>query len=97
MRLSLRHTGPLLLASSIPVVLAVCVWASIGIWREAYGAGPPYFSQTTNMDKWQDPTGQLLRLNGVGLVLIGVLAAAIWRTRRRSSADRPPRVPRLEG
>ncbi|MCP4342482.1 MAG: hypothetical protein GY799_27280 [Desulfobulbaceae bacterium] len=27
---------------------------------EAYGAGPPYYSRTTNMDKWRDPLPEIM-------------------------------------
>jgi hypothetical protein len=78
--------GQLAFAGLIAAVIIVCVWASARVWAEAYGAGPPYFSQTTNMDKWQDPSSQLVWLNGIGLVLVGVLAMAIWRLRRRRTS-----------
>jgi hypothetical protein len=73
----------LLFAGLIAAVVITCVWASTRVWNEAYGAGPPYFSQTTNMDKWQDPSSQLVTLNGTGLLLVSVLAFGILRLRRR--------------
>jgi hypothetical protein len=72
----------LLFAGLIAAVISVCVWASTSVWDEAYGAGPPYFNRTTNMDKWQDPSAQLLRLNGIGLLIVTALAMAILRLRR---------------
>jgi hypothetical protein len=80
-----RAVGQLVFAGLIAAVIIVCVWASARVWAEAYGAGPPYFSQTTNMDKWQDPSSQLVWLNGVGLGLVGVLAVGLLRLRRRPS------------
>jgi hypothetical protein len=76
----------LVFAGLIAAVIMVCVWASARVWAEACGAGPPYFSQTTNMDKWQDPSSQLVWLNGVGLAIVGVLATAMWRLRRRRTS-----------
>jgi len=31
---------------------------------EFYGSGPPYYSRTTNMDKWIDPLPSLIKVNG---------------------------------
>ncbi len=39
---------------------------------EAYGSGPPYYGQTTNMDKWESPVLFLVLFNGV-LVSIAFL------------------------
>jgi hypothetical protein len=78
--------GQLVFAGLIAAVIGVCVWASSRVWAEAYGAGPPYYSQTTNMDKWQDPSSQLVWLNGVGLAVVAVLAVGMLRLRRRRPA-----------
>lgn len=40
---------------------------------EAFGAGPPYYSRTTNMDKWINPLPQLLLGDLVALVVGGLL------------------------
>lgn len=42
---------------------------------EAYGSGPPYYSRTTNMDKWNDPLPELILLD---LGALAVAAALIW-------------------
>ena len=73
----------LIYAFAITAVVALCGWASLRVWGEAYGAGPPYYGRTTNMDKWQDPSAQLVWLNGIGLALIAGLALALRRSRRR--------------
>ncbi|OWK30966.1 hypothetical protein [Sphingomonas mucosissima] len=42
--------------STVSIVAAVAaVWISAGVLIEAYGAGPPYYGRTTNMDKWTSP------------------------------------------
>lgn len=37
---------------------------------EAFGSGPPYYSRTTNMDKWQNPTIFLVTFNLVSVLII---------------------------
>jgi hypothetical protein len=75
-----------LLTALIATTVAVCAWASTRVWDEAYGAGPPYYGRTTNMDKWEDPRSQLLWLNGSGLMLVAALLVAM-RTMRRSRSS----------
>ncbi|WP_042339225.1 hypothetical protein [Paraburkholderia ferrariae] len=38
---------------------------------EAYGSGEPYYSRTTNIDKWSNPLPVLAVVDGIA-VLIGV-------------------------
>nr|WP_309690726.1 hypothetical protein [Armatimonas sp.] len=52
-----------------------------GTLDESYGSGPPYFSRTVNMDKWSDPTPQLLYFSIPGAVLIVVLILPLFRRR----------------
>jgi hypothetical protein len=49
-------------ASRIVVIAIffVVAWISFDNYYEAFGPGPPYYSQTTNMDKWADPTGFII-------------------------------------
>ena len=39
----------------------------------AFGAGPPYYSQTTNMDKWQNPVPCLIGLDLFILIVVFLL------------------------
>jgi hypothetical protein len=73
-----RSTGLL----SALALLGFAGWLNYSQLSEAYGSGPPYYSRTTNMDKWNDPLPGLLMIDAVCL-LIG--AAAIQLFRRRSS------------
>ena len=57
-------------------------WLSYDSLREAYGSGPPYYSRTTNMDKWHNPIPGLLMLDGLALLMS---AAAVQLYRRRRS------------
>ena len=48
----------------------------------AFGAGPPYYNQTTNMDKWQNPVPYLVGLDLIVLVVVFSLsrwASGLWR------------------
>ena len=48
----------------------------------AFGSGPPYYSQTANMDKWQNPIPYLVGLDLLVLVVIFLLsrwALRLWR------------------
>ncbi|NIF91252.1 hypothetical protein [Burkholderia sp. Cy-637] len=52
--------------------------------QEAYGDGPPYYGRTTNMDKWESPFPMLLPVDAVVIVLLGVYAIWLRRTRSRN-------------
>ena len=48
----------------------------------AFGLGPPYFGQTTNMDKWQNPMPYLVVMDTIVLAVIFLLsrwALRLWR------------------
>lgn len=48
----------------------------------AYGSGPPFYDQTTNMDKWQNPIPYLVGFDLVVIVAIYFLsrwALKLWR------------------
>lgn len=60
-------------------LLVAVLWLNISVLTEAYGAGPPYYGRTTNMDKWSSPWPWLGPLD-VAAVL-GMLG--IMRPRRR--------------
>ena len=48
--------------------------------NEAYGNGPPYYSRTTNMDKWVDP---LPTLAAVDAFTVLIVVAALYFTQRK--------------
>ncbi|MDN7603718.1 hypothetical protein QZM68_28575 [Burkholderia gladioli] len=52
--------------------------------QDAYGDGPPYYGRTTNMDKWESPFPMLLPVDAVVIVLLGVYAIWLRRTRSRN-------------
>lgn len=45
----------------------------------AFGSGPPYYSQTTNMDKWQNPVPYLVGLDLI--ILVAVFLLSRWSLR----------------
>jgi hypothetical protein len=67
------------------LVLTAAAWVTVTRITEAFGAGPPYYSRTTNMDKWENPTPMLVAVDLTALVVVGMLLAA--RPRRGSSSS----------
>lgn len=66
---------------AVMLVLLILVTAfNIFNLHEAYGRGPPYYSRTTNMDKWSDPL-PLLALIDVATIL--ALAAYLYLLRKK--------------
>ncbi|WP_109482329.1 hypothetical protein [Paraburkholderia sp. C35] len=45
---------------------------------EAYGNGPPYYSRTVNMDKWQSPLPVLAAIDMAALLILA-FAVRCWR------------------
>ncbi|SFN91455.1 hypothetical protein [Nitrosospira briensis] len=72
--MSRRREGIVLLMVGA-LVLAVTAYVNYETISEAYGAGPPYYSRTTNMDKWSNPWPELL----VGNVVAALVARLILR------------------
>ena len=65
------------LVSSV-IAVAALAWFNYASLSEAYGGGPPYYSRSTNMDKWSNPLPVLIPLDS-----LAVGAAALLLTRRR--------------
>jgi hypothetical protein len=63
----------------VALIVGVVIFNGFNL-TEAYGSGEPYYSRTTNMDKWTDPLPALYTTDVVTAVLtVGYL---VW-TRRR--------------
>lgn len=62
------------------IVVGGALWIGVDLLREAYGAGPPYYGRTVNMDKWTSPWGLLAV---VAVVATGVVALLLkpWQGR----------------
>lgn len=46
------------------------VYVNIDAIVGGYGDGPPYYSRTTNMDKWESPVPTLVVLDIVSIVVL---------------------------
>lgn len=57
------------------LLLAGVAFATYEALAEAYGAGPPYYSRTTNMDKWSDPLPDILFADIIAAAVAGVF---VW-------------------
>ena len=80
-----RGIGMLMFAAAA-LVLVAAAFVSYEALTEAYGAGPPYYSRTTNMDKWRDPLAEVLVGDLVASAVSGLLVwAGIRKLRRRTS------------
>ena len=66
-------------------VLLICFVAYINFQQltEAFGSGPPYYSRTTNMDKWTNPIPYLLIID---LMTIGIIYL-MWTCRSRRQTE----------
>lgn len=69
-------------------IAAIATWITTIQLIEAYGGGPQYYGQTTNMDKWESPRPFLLALGGITLVVILLSRVAL-----RSPRDGHPTPP----
>lgn len=65
----------LLILGAIVAFTTYFNYASI---TEAYGSGPPHYSQTTNMDKWRDPWPILLIVDVIAVALVGFISVRLY-------------------
>lgn len=66
-------------AIAVMALLGTALWLNVNVLTETYGAGPPYFGRTTNMDKWSSPWPWLGPVDVVAaLAILGIM-----RPRRR--------------
>lgn len=76
-----RSTRILILTVMVALVSLVVAFNWINL-SEAYGSGPPYYSRTTNMDKWTNPLPVLTAVDVLSLLIVALLALWIRRSRR---------------
>jgi hypothetical protein len=70
--------------------IAAAAWYTATSLTEAFGSGPPYYSRTTNMDKWESPVPTVIAVDLAALALSAVVLSPLFRRRdpvRRT--DRP--------
>ena len=78
----MRRLGLVLGTCASIIVLAMAAWRNYEALVEYYGAGPPYYSRTTNMDKWASPVVGLVLVDGAAIGLAaGLLRLALRRAR----------------
>lgn len=54
------------------IIIAGLIVFNIFNLIEAYGSGPPYYSRTTNMDKWENPLPTLFSIDAVAIAVIAL-------------------------
>jgi hypothetical protein len=70
-------------ATTLAVALIVGVGViNVSVLDEAYGAGPPYYGLTLNMDKWTSPWPLLVGIDIAALALAVVVAHLVRRAKR---------------
>lgn len=76
---------------------AFLTWFNVDTLREHFGSGPPYFSRTTNMDKWTDPRPGLVMIDVPALLMTGVAIRLFTRRRAERLALESVPEPDAEG
>lgn len=67
-----NHAGILFAMALLALLILVLMFNIINL-KEAYGKGPPpYYSRTTNMDKWTNPIPVLLVIDTVTALAISI-------------------------
>jgi multisubunit Na+/H+ antiporter MnhC subunit len=64
-------------------ILATTLVLDYNTYVEFYGSGPPYYNQTTNMDKWVDPMPGLIITNSISFVISTTIVLTIWKIRKK--------------
>lgn len=78
-----KTLNTIFLAFSLTIIVLLA-WVNYAEITEAFGAGPPYYGQTTNMDKWANPTPYLIKVNLFGIILIIGLKLIIYRIGKKT-------------
>jgi hypothetical protein len=55
------------------LVIALVIFINYEALKEAYGSGPPYYSRTTNMDKWRNPLPEIVIGDLIALIISFIL------------------------
>ena len=69
-------------------LLCFAVYISYDNIAGAFGSGPPYYSQTTNMDKWQKPIPYLNGFNLFSLLVAFLLTRRSFKVLRARAPER---------
>lgn len=60
------------LGFSLFLMASFVVWLNINNLSEAFGNGPPYYSRTTNMDKWENPLPMIIAIDSGTCIALAV-------------------------
>jgi hypothetical protein len=66
------------------LAIVAAAWFTVSSLTEAYGSGPPYYSRTTNMDKWESPVPSLVAVDVLALALALVALQPLLRRAKSS-------------
>ncbi len=84
----MNRSAHALIATIVIVILVLAVaafnWINLS---EAYGGGPPYYSRTTNMDKWTNPLPVLATVDALTLIAALALVYLIRRGSRKETQN----------
>lgn len=80
----------LALAVSIPTIVVLVAGINLYWIDVAFGDGPPYYSRTTNMDKWADPRWVLIPLDIVAAIVVSYLVHIAGRLTLQARRGPPP-------
>lgn len=76
----INRTARVFLYGAVLLVLAVTVAVfNVISLNEAYGGGPPYYSRTTNMDKWSSPLPVLVVVDVIAGLMIAACVFALLK------------------
>ncbi|WP_322092383.1 hypothetical protein [Paraburkholderia bannensis] len=76
-----RNTAFKLVGVALSAIVVALVVFNVFNLNEVYGNGPPYYSRTTNMDKWSNPIPVLGVLDV--LVVLAIAGYVRWWRRLR--------------
>ena len=75
----------------VAIAIFIAIFSvSFIILYEAFGPGPPYYGQTANMDKWENPIPAIVVIDFFGLIVAGVLfwaGSRKLRTKQRTPSN----------
>lgn len=73
----------IILGSLLLIMLALVIAFNALNLQEAYGGGPPYYSRTTNMDKWTNPLPTLGIIDGITALIVAAYVYVLRTAQRK--------------
>lgn len=78
-----NRTVAIILVALLLVMVGLVIAFNVLNLQEVYGGGPPYYSRTTNMDKWTNPLPTLGIIDGIAVLIIAAYIYVLRTTRRK--------------